>query len=48
MRSHNIYASPGIIRVMEIKRMGLAGHVACVGEKMNAFVGMMGETNSKS
>jgi hypothetical protein len=47
MRNRNIYSSPVIIRVTEI-RMGWAGHVARVGEKRNAFVGMMGETISKS
>jgi len=28
--------------------MGWAGHVASVGEKRNAYVGMVGETISKS
>ena len=48
MRSHNIYCSPDIIRVTETRRMGWAGHVARVGEKRNSYVGMVGETSSKS
>ena len=45
----NMYnEEPGIIRVTEIRRMGWAGHVALVGEKRNAYVDMVGETNSKS
>ena len=48
MRRHNIYSSPGIIRVTETRRMGWARHVARVLEKRNAYVGMVGETNSKS
>jgi len=38
MRSHNIYSSPGIIRVTETRRMGWAGHVARVLENRNAYV----------
>lgn len=45
---HNVYCTPGIIRVTEIRRMGLAGHVARVGEKRNAYLGIVRETNSKS
>jgi hypothetical protein len=28
---HNLYSSPYIIRTAKSRRMGLAGHVACMG-----------------
>jgi hypothetical protein len=34
---HNLYCSPSIIRIMKSRRMRLAGHVARMGEKMNAY-----------
>jgi hypothetical protein len=34
---HNLYASSNIISVIKSKRMRWAGHVACVGEKRNAY-----------
>jgi hypothetical protein len=33
---HNLYSSPSIIRMMNSRRMGWAGHVARMGEKRNA------------
>jgi hypothetical protein len=32
---HNLYASPNIIRVNKIRRLGRSGHVACMGEMRN-------------
>jgi hypothetical protein len=40
---HNLYSSPSIIRMIKSRRMRWAGHVARMGEKLNAyrtFVGM--------
>jgi hypothetical protein len=34
---HNLYSSPNIIRMMKSRRMSWAGHVACLGEKRNAY-----------
>jgi hypothetical protein len=39
---HNLYSSPSIIRMIKPRRMGLAGHVARMIEKINwckLFVG---------
>jgi hypothetical protein len=34
---HNLYASPNIIRVIRLRRMRGAGHVAYMGELRNAY-----------
>jgi hypothetical protein len=34
---HNLYSSPSIIRMIKSRRMRWAGHVALMGEKMNAY-----------
>jgi hypothetical protein len=34
---HNLYSSPNIIRMIKSRRMRWAGHVARIGEKMNAY-----------
>jgi hypothetical protein len=34
---HSLYSSPSIIRMIEIRRMRLAGHVARMREKRNAY-----------
>jgi hypothetical protein len=34
---HNLYSSPSIIRMIKSRRMKRGGHVARMGEKMNAF-----------
>jgi hypothetical protein len=34
---HNLYLSPSIIRMMKSRRMKLAGHIAGMGEKRNAY-----------
>jgi hypothetical protein len=34
---HDLYSSPSIIRIMKSRRMRWAGHVARMGEKMNAY-----------
>jgi hypothetical protein len=32
-----LYSSPSIIRVIKARRMGLAGHVSCMGEVRGAY-----------
>jgi hypothetical protein len=34
---HNLYSSPNIIRMIELRRMRWAGHVAQMGEKRNVY-----------
>jgi hypothetical protein len=34
---HDLYPSPNIIRIIKSRRMRLAGHVARMGEKRNAY-----------
>jgi hypothetical protein len=34
---HNLYCSPSIIRIIKLRRMRRAGHVAGMGEKTNAY-----------
>jgi hypothetical protein len=33
---HNLYCSPGIIRIIKLRRMRWARHVARMGEKRNS------------
>jgi hypothetical protein len=33
----DLYSSPSIIRIIKVKRMRLAGHVARMGKKRNAY-----------
>jgi hypothetical protein len=35
---HNLYISPNVIRAMKSKRMKWAGHVARMGEVINAHI----------
>jgi hypothetical protein len=41
----NLYSLPSIIRM--IKRMGWAGHVACMGAKWNAYRNFVGKPEGK-
>jgi hypothetical protein len=34
---HDLYSSPSIIRIIKMRRMRWAGHVARMGEKRNAY-----------
>jgi hypothetical protein len=48
---HNLYSSQSIIRIIKSRRMRLAGHVARMGEKRNAYrilVGKQEETTGKT
>jgi hypothetical protein len=40
---HDLYSSPSIIRIIKSKRMRLAGHVARMGEKRNAYRLLVGK-----
>jgi hypothetical protein len=34
---HDLYSSPSIIRIIMLRRIRWAGHVACMGEKRNVY-----------
>jgi hypothetical protein len=40
---HDLYSSPIIIRIIKTRRMRLAGHVAQMGEKRNAYRLLVGK-----
>jgi hypothetical protein len=44
---HISHSSPSIIRIIKPRRMRLAGHVACKGEKSNAYKILMGKPEVK-
>jgi hypothetical protein len=44
---HNLYSSPSIIRTIKSRRMRLAGHVARMGEKRNAYRILVGKPEGK-
>jgi hypothetical protein len=44
---HNLYDSPNIIRVIKSRRMTLAGHVARMGEIINACSILVGKPEGK-
>jgi hypothetical protein len=44
---HNMYSSPNIIRMVKLKRVRWAGHVARMGEKTNAYRILMGKPEEK-
>jgi hypothetical protein len=44
---HNLYSSPGIIRIIKLRRMRWAGHVARMGEKRNVYRLLVGKTQGK-
>jgi hypothetical protein len=41
---HNLYCSPSIIRMIKSSRIKWAGHVACMGEKRNAYRILVGKS----
>jgi hypothetical protein len=45
---HNLYSSPSIIRISKSRRMRLAGHVARMGEKRNAYRLLVGKPEGKN
>jgi hypothetical protein len=44
---HNLYCSPSIIRIIISRKMRLAGHVARMGEKRNAYRILVGKPEGK-
>jgi hypothetical protein len=44
---HNLYASPNIIRVIILRRLRWAGHVARMGEMRNAYKILVGKPEGK-
>jgi hypothetical protein len=44
---HNLYSSPSIIRIIKLRRMRWAGHVAWMGEKRNAYRLLVGKPEGK-
>jgi hypothetical protein len=44
---HNLYSSPSIIRIMQLRRMRWAGHVARMGEKRNVYRLLVGKPEGK-
>jgi hypothetical protein len=44
---HSLYSSPSIIRMMKLRRMRWAGHVARMGEKRNAYRILSGNPEGK-
>jgi hypothetical protein len=43
----DLYSSPSIIRIIKSRRMGWAGHIARMGEKMNAYRLLVGKPEGK-
>jgi hypothetical protein len=44
----DLYSSPSIIRIIKSRRMRLAGHVARMGEKRNAYRLLVGKPEGKN
>jgi hypothetical protein len=44
---HNLYSSPSISRMIKVRRMRLAGHVARMREKRNAYRILVGKPEKR-
>jgi hypothetical protein len=44
---HDLYSSPSIIRIMEVRRMRWTGHVTRMGEKRNAYRLLVGKPEGR-
>jgi hypothetical protein len=44
---HDLYSSPRIIRIIKLRRMRWAGHVARMGEKRIAYKLLVGKPEGK-
>jgi hypothetical protein len=47
MHFHYFYSSPSIIRMIKSKRMRWAGYIARMGEKINAYKILVGDSEGK-
>jgi hypothetical protein len=45
---HNLYSSPNIIRMIKLRRMSWARHVARMGEKRNGYRILVGKPEGKT
>jgi hypothetical protein len=45
---HNLYTSPDIIKMTKSMRMRWVGHVACMGERLNAYRVLVGKPEGKT
>jgi hypothetical protein len=44
---HDLYSSPSIIRIIKARKMRWAGHVARIGDKMNAYRSLVGKPEAR-
>jgi hypothetical protein len=44
---HDLYSSPSIIRIIKVRRMRWAGHVARMGEKRNVYMLLVGKPEGR-
>jgi hypothetical protein len=44
---HYLYSLPSIVRIIKSRRIGLAGHVAQMGEKLNGYRLLVGKPEGK-
>jgi hypothetical protein len=44
---HNLYSSPSIVRIIKLRMMRWAGHVARMGEKRNVYRLLVGKPEGK-
>ena len=44
---NDLYCSPDIVRVIKLRRMRWAGHVACMGESRDVYRVLAGKTEGK-
>jgi tetrahydromethanopterin S-methyltransferase subunit E len=45
---HGLYSSPSIVRVIKVRRMGWAGHVARMGEVRGAYNILVGRPEGRN
>jgi hypothetical protein len=44
---NDMYSSPNFIRVIKSRRIGWAGHVACMGDRRGAYRGLVSRSEGK-
>jgi len=44
---NDLYSSPNIVRVIKLRRMRCAGHVACMGEERGLYMVLVGKLEGK-